>query len=504
MKRRFLLFFFLFTLLLITLTKEVYAELSKGDASIKQEVIYDLLVDRYHNLDRKGEEEVDINDPFHYHGGDFKGITAQLEEIKHNGFTVLSLSSVFANDSEGYHGYWIEDFYKIEEQFGGLEDLKELIETAHEKDLKVILEFVPNYVSVSSPLVAEKLEKDWFTEVKAEPTKATSWLDQVLQFNHQKEEVREYLLDVALYWIETLSIDGYKIHAADQADEAFIKELTERIKKVYPDFYILVTSLQGASLEKFCQTETIDAIEDEGLRKELVAVFSQADVPVSRFTDYMKKFSCDKFLLKVDDRQSPRFSQRVAEEGRNHLTTWKLALSMLYFSPGIPLIYQGSEVPMYGASYPESEQLVDLIRKDPDLVQVFQRVGAAKEAFPALSYGSWEEIAVEGAFSIFKREWQGETVYVAVNNGSESHYVALENIEAGQQLRGLFYDDTVRADAEGKFYIGLDRETADIFVLEEDEGIHWGFILLLSLIMLGFLAGLFYLSLRERKRKSLS
>src|SRR5690625_3692255 len=105
-------------------------------STLHEEIIYDILIDRFNNGNQKLSEQVDLNDPLTYHGGDIEGVTKKLDEIKNHGFTTVSLSSIMENAPKGYHGYWIEDFYKIEKQFGTNEDLHQLIEEAHKRDMK--------------------------------------------------------------------------------------------------------------------------------------------------------------------------------------------------------------------------------------------------------------------------------------------------------------------------------------------------------------------------------
>src|SRR5690625_569873 len=77
--------------------------------SIKNEIIYDILIDRFNNGRQAPSEQVDIHDPLTYNGGDIKGITLMLDTIDEHGFTTISLSPIMANVERGYHGYWIED-----------------------------------------------------------------------------------------------------------------------------------------------------------------------------------------------------------------------------------------------------------------------------------------------------------------------------------------------------------------------------------------------------------
>src|SRR5690625_279938 len=79
---------------------------AEQDSSIQEEIIYDIIIDRFNNGDQLNNEQVDIDDPIAYHGGDIIGITKRLPDIEANGFTTIVLSPIWENAEKGYHGYW--------------------------------------------------------------------------------------------------------------------------------------------------------------------------------------------------------------------------------------------------------------------------------------------------------------------------------------------------------------------------------------------------------------
>ena len=107
-------------LLLTTFSNHTYAA-NVPTRPFQEEIIYDIVIDRFNNARQLPSEQVDVNDPFTYNGGDLAGITQMLDDIQQYGFTAISLSPVMENAPKGYHGYWIVDFYKVEEEFGTME-----------------------------------------------------------------------------------------------------------------------------------------------------------------------------------------------------------------------------------------------------------------------------------------------------------------------------------------------------------------------------------------------
>src|SRR5690625_4928555 len=153
MKNKYIVSLFtIFSFVVISLPNVIEANASE-EHSIKKEIIYDIIIDRFNNGRQAPSDQVDIANPLKYNGGDIKGITLMLDIIEEHGFTAISLSPLMENAPDGYHGYWIEDFFQVETEFGTLEDLQELVEEAHKREIKVFLEFVTNYVTKSSPLV---------------------------------------------------------------------------------------------------------------------------------------------------------------------------------------------------------------------------------------------------------------------------------------------------------------------------------------------------------------
>jgi alpha-amylase len=117
----------------------------------RDEVIYQILVDRFANGDTSNDYRVVPYDPAKYHGGDWKGIEDRLDYIKALGVTTLWISPVVKNVEsdagiDGYHGYWAQDLTKTNPHFGDLGALRSMVNAAHDKGLKVILDIVTNHI----------------------------------------------------------------------------------------------------------------------------------------------------------------------------------------------------------------------------------------------------------------------------------------------------------------------------------------------------------------------
>lgn len=117
----------------------------------RDEVIYQILVDRFADGDDANNYNIDPTGMARYHGGDWKGIEDNLDYIESLGATTLWISPVVKNvetdaNVDGYHGYWAQDFNATNPHFGDLIALRSLVDAAHARDMKIIIDIVTNHV----------------------------------------------------------------------------------------------------------------------------------------------------------------------------------------------------------------------------------------------------------------------------------------------------------------------------------------------------------------------
>lgn len=124
------------------------------------DVLYLIMPDRFANghpekddLPMRASYKVDRNDPNARHGGDLAGIEQHLDYIEALGVTAIWLNPVLENDMEGgsYHGYAITDYYRVDPRFGTNEEYVELVDKAHQKGLKVVMDMIFNHCGNNHP-----------------------------------------------------------------------------------------------------------------------------------------------------------------------------------------------------------------------------------------------------------------------------------------------------------------------------------------------------------------
>ncbi|WP_064092229.1 alpha-amylase family glycosyl hydrolase [Rossellomorea aquimaris] len=485
----------------------------KEERKWQDETIYFLMVDRFNNGDTSNDFTVDTKDPKAYQGGDFQGVIDKLDYIKEMGFTAIWLTPVFENQSKGYHGYWITDFYKTEEHFGSMKTFKKLVEEAHKRDIKVMLDFVVNHVGPEHPWVNDPEKTDWFHEKQPmnfnnEESVQNAWLYDLPDLNTENPEVRNYLFDAAKWWINETDIDGYRLDTVRHVPQAFWTDFSKEVKSVKEDFYLLgeVFDRDPQQISKYNDVG-IDGFVNFPQAEEMRSAFQKPDHSLDRlfnFWKYNETFYNNPYLMGtfIDNHDMERFTRLLVQEKQFPGTRWKLALTYMYTTPGIPIVYYGSEIAQDGGNDPDNRRLMNF-RTDKELIDYITQLGKVRQDYPALTRGSIEPIYEENGMGIYKRIYKDQTIVVAINNTSQSQKVKLgeEDLAENSELKGLLAGDLVRSDEDGNYTIVLDREEAEIYSLKEKSGLNYPYLAALGTVYVLFLLFIYLVWKRGKKNK---
>jgi hypothetical protein len=480
----------------------------------QDETIYSILVDRFNNGDNANDYEVNTKDPQAYHGGDFEGIIKQLDYIKEMGFTTILLSPVFDNGSKGYHGYWTHDFTKPEEHFGTMETFKRLVDEVHNRDMKIMLDIVVNQVGPNHPWLSDTTKSDWFqkeTDIKNGDNQeelGNSWLDGLPELNHENPEVRQYLLDAAKWWIEEGKIDGYRVNHVQKVPADFLKEFSEEVKGVKEDFYLLgeVRSKDPTSIVEY-EDLGLDGFLDYPSNENVRAAFAQPDQTMAGlFTALEEKENLYKnpgLVTKfMDNHDTSRFTRDAVVLNEHPGARWKMALTYLYTTPGIPIVFYGSEIALDGGETPENFGQMNFLT-DKELVDYLSQLGEIRGKNPSLARGSFELLQEQDGMAVFKREYEDEISVIAINNtsGTKNVTIPAEDLKDDMELRGLLAGDLIRSK-EGGYDLVLDREEAEIYVLSEKTGINIAYLTAMLVVVVLFI--LFIILLKKRAKRGIT
>ncbi|MCM3602352.1 alpha-amylase family glycosyl hydrolase [Robertmurraya korlensis] len=484
----------------------------KEERKWQDETFYFIMIDRFNNSDFSNDFKVNMDDPKSYHGGDFQGIIDQLDYIKDMGFTAIWLTPVFDNAEKGYHGYWITDFYNTEEHFGTLEKFKELVKEAHKRDIKIVLDFVVNHVSPEHEWLTDSEKEDWFHENKEilnwedQDELNNGWIYGLPDLNTENPDVSNYLLEAAKWWIAETDIDGYRLDTVRHVPVDFWETFSKEVKSVKDDFYLLgeVWDNDPNYIAQYDKVG-IDGFVDYPLNEHLRTAFAKPDQSLYWLyttADRNKTIYEDPYLMGtfMDNHDTPRFTRDAVQNNEHPGPRWKLALTYLYTTPGIPIVYYGSEIALDGGEDPDNRRQMDF-RTDKELVDYISQIGAARQTLPSLTRGTFEFLYEEKGMAVYKREYDGETTVVAINNTSKTQTVTItEGIEKDKELRGVLSDEIVRGKGE-EYTLVLDRDQAQIYILGQKTGLNIPYILIMGAVYVAFIIFIYLLWKRSKRKK---
>lgn len=214
---------------------------------MKNAIIYQILIDRFAGYD----PHKDWNQN-QFIGGNIKGIIDTLPYLKNLGVNTLWISPFY--ETSAYHGYHVTNFFDVEPQFGSKLDLQRLIDLAHQNDLKIIADFVPNHVSRHHPFFLEALHDkkseyvNWFYFSKW-PDKYQCFLSvrELPKLNLNNDDTRKHVINAAKYWL-SLGLDGYRLDHVIGPSNNFWRSFYSEVKKQYPNTVLIGEAwMQGIS-----------------------------------------------------------------------------------------------------------------------------------------------------------------------------------------------------------------------------------------------------------------
>lgn len=471
-------FGFIFAFLLISFfSVAVHAENLQDDA------IYHVAVDRFYNGTTANDGENQNGNLEHFLGGDLQGVSQKLDYIKGMGFTVVSLSPIFQNEANGYHGRWVKDFKKVDEHFGTMQDLKMLIKEAHKRDLKVMIDFVfetgPNH-----PWLSDPAKKNWF-------------IKESTMFDTSQPDVQTFLLDVAKWWIKEADIDGFRLINAEQAQPDFWKTFCQEVKTMKENFFI-VADIGDADPNTYQQTG-FDAVMNESFALRTQQAFSKKDASLSQLPNFTSaKVPVVSF---IDDEDIVRLTRKAADNKEYPPTRLRLALLYLYATPTIPFVNYGTEIALNGGKGAENDLMMDF-RTSTELVEYITSLAEIRKLLSPIRESEFRVLYDKNGMLVYTLTNDHQTAVVAINNTSKTQkaMIGFQDLPENQELRGFLKGGSIPSEEEG-YPIILERETAEIFKLDEKRGASMPFIAMIISIPILFIIFLYAANKRGKRKQ---
>jgi glycosidase len=370
------------------------------------DVIYLIMPDRFSDGDTSNDapagspaEANDRANPRAWHGGDLRGVINHLPYLKDLGVTAVWLTPWYDNwngvtrcdkpwcPNTFYHGYAAVDYYGVEDHFGDLATLRELVERAHALGLKVIQDQVANHVGSHHPWLADPPLEDWFhgtreshlrnpfradlllsphaPEAARRPTLDGWFSDDMPDMDQEEPEVARYEIQNSLWWLGVTGVDGIRQDTIQYMPRPFIRDLNAALRRQYPRMWMVgeVFDTDPVHTSFFIGGHT----GWDGVDTQLPAVFDFPSWDVSRkvFTGKLPAWQL-RYILRSDSLYPD--PSRLVTMQNNHDTRRFMSLegatlegAMLHMAytltiRGTPEIYSGEEIAMEGGDDPDNRR----------------------------------------------------------------------------------------------------------------------------------------------------
>ena len=455
-----------------------------------EDVLYLIMPDRFANGNPQNdvvkgmrEQRVDRSAQYARHGGDLRGIEDHLDYFSDLGITALWLNPVQENDmpESSYHGYAITDYYRIDRRLGTNEEFRHLVNAAHRKGLKVVMDMIFNHCGDQNYLYADKPSADWFnfhshyvqTSFKTasvmdpyasdyERKLATDgWFTQLMpDLNQRNRHVARYLIQSSIWWIEYAGINGIRQDTHPYADFDFMAEWCKEVKEEYPAFNIVGETWLNSNVQvSFWQKDSklaaprnsnLPTVMDFPLQSLMNKAFDEETGEwgggLYSLYDYLAQdfVYADpmRLLTFLDNHDTSRFYAHPPKDAKE-LTRYKQALLFLLTVRGIPQIYYGTEIAM-AADKGEGD---GCLRRDfpggwaDDPKDAFTQAGRTaiqEEAFAytrkllqwrrgneVIGKGTLKHFAIRNGIYVYERKYGSHSVVVMMNGTGQEQMLDL-------------------------------------------------------------------------------
>lgn len=401
---------------------------------MKNARFYEIFVDRFNIGDRQkdmsyinlkwGEKPV----PKSFAGGDLKGIIEKLDYLKELGINAVYLTPIFKSVSN--HKYDISDYFEIDGHFGDKATFKKLVESAHSKGIKIILDAVFNHCSEKLPQFRDVLKNgkkspyhDWFMidgdipDKKKDNYEYFGVCKYMPKFNTSNKEVQEFLLGVATYWIKQFDIDGWRLDVADEVSHDFWRTFRKTVKAAKEDCVILGENWHDSS--DFLRGDQFDGIMNYALTKACADYFARGELDARGFADRLSglyvrntKTVNSMMLNLLDSHDTHRFYTQCGCDVDKLMS----ALALIYLHTGSSCVYYGTEIPLEGGYDPDCRRTMEWNAENESLKKLLCELARLKQR-EEISDGDISYSAL-GELFIMERK-AAKTLRLVINNSGK-------------------------------------------------------------------------------------
>lgn len=488
------------------LTIQVTERVKSGsnDFDWDEAVIYFMVTDRFcdgneANNDAYGVKDYDLNGPSSYHGGDFAGVTSKLDYLKELGINTIWITPIVENilddmkatgdngetvSSYGYAGYWASNFEKLNKHLGTLEEFHTLIDEAHNRGIRIMVDVVLNHSGYGT----EKSEQfsGMYRDKNIEGNDILGSQDGLPDFATENAAVREKLINWQKAWVENLgktgngnTIDYFRIDTVKHVESTTWSAFKNAMTNLSPKFKMIGECYGAAYTDNFgyLKSGKMDSLLDFGFN-DMANKFVQGGIESVESQLEMRNGTINNTasfgsFLNSHDEVGFKYSlmNLVGEDGKKKYTEEqadglsKVAASLVATAKGQPVIYYGEEIGLSGANnYPYQENRYDmkfdnLTESQQSMLSHYQTMLAIRNKYSKVfAKGSRKQIAGSDAekYLVFERNYQDEKAVVALNVSEEDKTVTLQIKDfVGKKVFDVYQNKAYKVKADGTITITI-------------------------------------------------
>ena len=402
-----------------------------------------------------------------------------INHIKEIGCTALYIGPLF--ESVG-HGYETTDYKKLDSRLGTNEDLTNFVKACHEKGIRVIFDGVFNHTGRDF-FAFKDIQKNrehspyvnWYCNVNFggnteynDGFSYENWggYNLLVKLNQRNPEVQNYICDVIRFWVSEFDIDGIRLDAADVLDFDFMRILRHTADEVKKDFWLMGEVIHG-DYSRWVNGQTLHSVTNYALHKALYSGHNDHNYfEIAHTVKYLQNMGDLDLYNFVDNHDVERIHTKL--QNKAHFAPVHV---LLYTLPGVPSIYYGSEFGIDGKKEKFSDaslrpalnlnDYADAATKNP-CTALIAALGKVRQGTPALSYGSYAELALTNRQFAFARDLEGIRVIVTVNNDDSDAEMNLPTGSAPEYV-GALTGQKVSAQS-GRIRVRVAANSGDIWI----------------------------------------
>lgn len=371
-----------------------------------------------------------------------KKVNDWIPHIKKVGADAIYFSPVFESDT---HGYNTRDYTKIDTRLGTNADFAEVCDNLHKEGIKVVLDGVFNHVGRGFWAFQDVLKNreqspyvNWFGRIAFDGNSNYNdglWYEgwegnyDLVKLNLRNEDVINHIFDAIRGWVKEFDIDGLRLDVAYCLDHDFIRRLRRFCNELKPDFFLLGETLHG-DYNQIMNDEMLHSVTNYECYKGLHSSFNSMNMFEINHS-LLRQFGPENWTLYkgkhllsfVDNHDVTRVASIL--NNKKHLP---LIYALAFGMPGIPCVYYGSEWGVEGRKE-DGDPALRISFDEPqwnELTDFIAKLSEAKKSSKALQYGNFTSTVLTNGQCVFRREWEGERVYVTINATDQDFWAGFD------------------------------------------------------------------------------